>query len=156
MSEHRRWGTELGWAGALVLLAILAPLWVLSGRLGIAAWFAIAVSWIAFPPIVAVAIGQFALIALTPADIDLLTVLPTEIGLLGLLIVDVGSNHSLREVALLVGSVLALSTFALALTLTNGIVVAMLCSLTVLAVISYLFHRYLLLSLGHLSPSDDT
>ncbi|WP_135306456.1 hypothetical protein [Haloarcula amylovorans] len=153
LGPSRRWGATYEWPGVVVLFAILATLWSLDGRLGVAAWLAIVVSWVVFPPIVAVAIGQFALLALSPADAGLLAVLPTEAGLFGLLVADIiSSDHSKAEWALLIGGLLALSTSLLALTATNGLLVAVLVCLAVLAMVSYLLHRYLLLGLGHLSP----
>jgi len=49
------------------------------------AWLGVAGSWLLFPPVVPVALGQFLLVAVTPADMSLGALLPAEGALLALL-----------------------------------------------------------------------
>lgn len=89
-----QWAGDIGWAtlgrpvGAGALLGVLVALWDLAGLAGVAVWVAVAAWWLLFPPVVPVAFGQFALVALTPADTGLVTVLPAEAVLVALLVAD--------------------------------------------------------------------
>lgn len=127
----RPWG-DPGWAtlarpaGAVTLLAALVALWALGGVAGVLAWLAIAVCWLLAPPVVPVAVGQFALVALTPADTGLATVLPAEAALLALLVADfvdsaawlpegpaVGTGQNVADAVACVGTAVALGAVAL-------------------------------------------
>jgi len=89
--ERLNWTGDSRWAtfdrpvGALVLLGVLVPFWSLGGIAGVLGWLAIVASWLLFAPVVPVVLGQFILVALTPADAALVTLLPAEAALLALL-----------------------------------------------------------------------
>lgn len=88
------WTGDTGWAtldrpaGVVGLGLALVTFWLLGGLAGVLAWLVLAGTWLLAPPVVAVALGQFLLVALVPADAELLTVLPAEGALLGLLAAD--------------------------------------------------------------------
>ncbi|MFC6861854.1 hypothetical protein ACFQGE_00070 [Halomicroarcula sp. GCM10025817] len=90
--EESRWDTERSPFGGIALLTVLVAFWQLGGALGIIAWIVVALSWLVFPPIVPVAIGQFALVAMTAADTGLVGLLPAEATLGALLVADVWSD----------------------------------------------------------------
>jgi len=80
-----RWATTDRPVGAVVLVVALVPFWQLGGPAGVLAWLGVAGSWLLFPPVVPVALGQFLLVAVTPADMSLGALLPAEGALLALL-----------------------------------------------------------------------
>jgi len=88
------WAGDTGWAtvtrpvGAVALVGALVAFWALAGPAGAAAWLAVAAWWLLFPPVVPFAFGQFALVALTPAEVGLAALLPAEGALFALLAAD--------------------------------------------------------------------
>lgn len=147
-----RWTSGGGWIGGTVLLVVFVALWDIGGLSGIAAWIVIASSWLLFPPIVPVAVGQFAIVALTASGTGLVTVLPVEASLLALLAVDLVSG----DLSLISGLGFVLGTVALAGSLvavarTTGLLFAGCLALLALGGVSYALHRCMLLDLGHLT-----
>lgn len=155
-----RWRQKRGWVTAVVLLPVLATFWLLGGLWGVVAWTVVAASWLVFPPIVAVGVGQFALVALSPADAGLTAVLPGEATLLGLLVVDIVTTS---RTAIDGGGLIGVATVAgggvLLLEQALGLLAAIIGLLLGVGLVSYLLHRYLLLELGHLTdrqPRSET
>jgi hypothetical protein len=62
----QRWDGSTRVVGGALLLGTLGLLWQVGGVIGVATWLVVAGSWLLFPPIVPVAIGQFALVAVAP------------------------------------------------------------------------------------------
>lgn len=152
------WAGDTGWAtverpvGAVALLGVLVALWRLGGVVGAVAWLAIAACWLLASPVVPVAVGQFALVALTPADSALVAVLPAEGALLALLAADfldsaawrpdspaglVGTGQNLLDTLAYAGSAVALSALAIYGWRQSGPVLAGALCLGVLAAVAY-------------------
>lgn len=129
------WAGDTGWAtfdrpvGAVVLGLALVPFWLLGGVAGALAWLALAGSWLLFPPVISVVIGQFLLVAVVPADAGVVPVLPAEGALFGLLAADfldsaawlptaavgrVGTRQNLADALGYTGAVIALSAVVVA------------------------------------------
>ncbi|MDS0280797.1 hypothetical protein [Haloarcula onubensis] len=125
-----RWTTLDRPAGAVALLAALVALWALGGAVGALAWLAITACWLLAPPVVPVALGQFALVALTPADAGLVALLPAEGALLALLaasFLDSGAwnpGNATDVVGLRPNLVDALAYAGVAVALSAGVVYA--------------------------------
>lgn len=132
-----RWGSGGRWLGAIALVAVLGALWLLGGNWGVIAWAVIALCWFLFPPIVPVAVGQFALVALAPVPVDLVTVAPVEAALLGLLIADI-ADDGIVAVLILTGLAGVMAVGVIGLLQASGFLVA---AITLLGV---LLHRPIL------------
>lgn len=171
-NEARGWTGDTSWAtdgrlvGGCVLLASLVFLWRLGGLAGVASWGVIALTWLVFPPIVPVAIGQFAIVALTSTETGLLEVLPVEVTILALLIADLvdGNGWWRNEVSTLSwpDTPFTFSDIALALSMITlfgagleliatetSTLTAGLLGLALFGTISYALHRYSLIDLGY-------
>jgi len=157
-TASRGWTGDLGWAtldrpvGAVVLLAVLFTLWRLGGLAGVLTWLVIAGCWLLFPPVVSVAVGQFVLVALTPADTGLVTLLPAESALLALLAASfldsgawlpgsypvlVSTRQNLADALAYVGAAIALSALVLYAGQLFGPLLAGGLCLAVVAVVAY-------------------
>lgn len=143
--EESRWETEWSPFGAIALLTVLVAFWQLGGALGILAWLVVALCWLVFPLFVPVAIGQFALVALTSADTGLSTMLPAEATLAGLLLADVWSDSGSTVAAVAFAGVAILSAAAiLALITSAGLFETIVGFVILFAAVSYLCYRLLL------------
>lgn len=150
-----RWSSHRDWPGLLALVAVLAAFWLLGGFWGVIAWAVVAGAWIAFPAIVPVAIGQFALVAITPAEAGLTAVLPGSLSLLALLVSDiVADRRDLPDGVVLIGSAVLLGASVVGLISLSGIQAAGVGLVIILGTASYLLHRMLLLMLGHLPENS--
>ena len=146
-----RWSSHRNWPGLGALVAVLVTFWLLGGFWGVIAWVVVASSWLVFPVIVPVAIGQFALVAVTPADAGVTALLPGSVSLLALLVSDVVTAlQDLPDGVVLIGSVVLLGAGVVGLVSLSGIYAAGIGLGIVLGTASYLLHRVLLLVLGHL------
>ena len=154
--EALRWTERPGWIEGSVLLLVLATFWFLGGSWGAIAWIAVASSWVVFPPVVPVAIGQFALIALTPSDGGFSTVLPGSLALLALLVGDVMvKTRDLADGLLFLGAAVIIGGGVLGVVWTSGMGAGALGVVVIFAAVSYLIHRLLLFKLGHLTTSSE-
>lgn len=166
------WATHTGVAGLLILLGLLGGLWNLGGLIGVVTWSGLVLTWLFFPTIAVVALGQFALAAVTPTDVALITVLPVEGLLLALLAVDVllsepllfdkeGLNLQLPPLRVqaglaYVGAVVVLAGTVLWVTDTQGLVAAGLTGAILVTTAAYVLHRSLLYALGQLPVETET
>ena len=150
--EAIRWQTDAPILGRLALLSILGVLWWLGGVRGAVVWVFITAAWLLWPPIVPVAIGQFALLVVLPADAALTTMLPAEAAILTPLVADVlgGRDTTVADAALFVAAVGIGGALMLVLSEVGGLIAAGIVLLLVAGSGSYLLHRSLLLQLGHL------
>lgn len=150
--EAIRWRTDTPILGGVALLAILGVFWWLGGIRGAVAWVFVAGAWLLWPPIVPVAIGQFALLVVLPTDAALTTMLPAEAAILTPLVADVlgGRDTTVADAALFVAAVGIGGALMLVLSEVGGLIAAGIVLLLVAGSGSYLLHRSLLLQLGHL------
>ena len=143
------------WLEASALAAVLTTFWLLGGGWGAIAWVVVASSWLVFPPVVAVALGQYALIALTPIDSGFATVLPGSMALLALLVGNIlTERQALSDGLLLLGSTVIIGGGVLGLVWTSGLLAGVIGVVGILATVSYLLHRLLLFKLGHLTETS--
>lgn len=151
-----RWTEQRDWSDAIILVVVLATFWLLGGGWGVIAWVVVTSCWFVFPPIVPVALGQFALLALLPSDGGFGTVFPGTIALLALLVSDIVTEmQDLPDGLFFVGSAVILSGVVLGLAWTTGLVAAVIGAVVILATVSYLLHRVLLFKLGHLTAAPE-
>jgi len=151
-----RWSSHRDWPGLLALVAVLVTFWLLGGFWGVIAWAVVASAWIAFPAIVPVAIGQFALVAVTPAEAGLTAVLPGSLSLLALLVSDIVTDlRDLPDGVVLIGNAVLLGAAVVGLISLSGIQAAGVGFVIILGTASYLLHRMLLLALGHLPENSE-
>lgn len=151
--EAIRWRTDAPILGRLALLAILGAFWWLGGVRGAVAWVFVTAAWLLWPPIVPVAIGQFALLLVLPADAALTTMLPAEAAILTPLLADILGGRDTTTVidaALFVFVIGIGGALLLILAEVGGLIAAGIVLLLVAGSGSYLLHRSLLLKLGHL------
>jgi len=150
-----RWSSHCDWPGLLALVAVLATFWLLGEFWGVIAWAVVAGAWVAFPAIVPVAIGQFALIAVTPAEGGLTAVLPGSLSLLALLVSDiVADRRDLPDGVVLIGNAALLGAGVVGLVSLSGFQAAGIGLVIIFGTASYLLHRMLLLALGHLPENS--
>lgn len=154
--ETIRWTTDTLVLGGLALLAVLAVFWWLGGVRGAVTWVFVAAAWLLLPPIIPVAIGQFALLVVLPTDATLMTILPAEVAVLTPLLADVLGGHDTTAVdtVLFVAAVGLGGALILISTEVAGVLAAGVVLLLVAGIASYLLHRSLLLTLGHLDETD--
>jgi hypothetical protein len=155
------WATHTGVAGVPVLLGLLVGLWNLGGLMGVVAWVGLVITWLFFPPVTVVAVGQFALAAVTPTDVTVMAVLPIEGVLLALLAVDLvlsnpllfdseqGFDPQLPRLRLQAGLVYVVTAAVLTGIVLwtadiQGLVAAGLTGTVLVATAAYFLHRYLL------------
>jgi hypothetical protein len=151
-----RWTEQRDWIEGSVLLLVLATFWFFGGSWGAIAWIAVASSWVVFPPVVPVGIGQFALIALTPSDGGLSTVLPGSLALLALLVGDVMvKTRDPADGLLFLGAAVIIGGGVLGVVSTSGMGAGVLGVVMIFAAVSYLLHRLLLFKLGHLTTASE-
>lgn len=151
-----RWHSHSDWLGVSTLGAVLISFWLHDGFWGGAAWVVVAITWVVFPVIVPVTLGQFALVAITPADAEFITLLPGSISLLTLLVADIAATRQrLLYLFTLIVSAIVFSGSAIWVIWLFGIQVAVIGLIMLFGVISYLLHRWLLLLLGHLPGDSD-
>ncbi len=135
---------------------MLVAFWQLGGALGILAWVVVALSWLVFPPIVPVAIGQFALVALPAADTGLVALLPAEATLGALLVADVWSDTgSIGTAVAFTGVAILSGATVLVLDSRLELLETIVGFLLLFGAVSYLCYR-LLLDLGLLLDDADT
>jgi hypothetical protein len=155
--ETVRWTTD-GWlVGGVGLLVVFAAFWLLGGVLGAVAWVGIAVTWLLFPPVVSVAIGHFAVLAILPSDTELTTILLTEAALLTPLLTDILGGRETDSVvdAVLFVVIVGVGGTSILVAARQGYLIATgIVLLLVVGSVSYLLHRYLLLNLGQLSEDQ--
>ena len=153
--ENSRWDAKRSPFGGIALLTVLVAFWQLGGALGIIAWVVVALSWLVFPPIVPVAIGQFALVALTAADTGLVALLPAEATLGGLLVADVWSDtESIGTAVAFTGVAILSGATILVLNSRLELLETIVGFLLLFGAVSYLCYR-LLLDLGLLLDDAD-
>ena len=156
VTSAMRWSTQRTWIDMIGLVAILASFWLLAGGWGAIAWAVVAGSWALLPPVIPVAVGQFALLALLPADGGLPTVIFTSIALFSLLISDIVTETAdLLDGVLCIGTAVVLTGVAFGLVQATGLIGAVIGIVVIFATVSYLLHRLLLLKLGHMSTAVD-
>lgn len=154
--EAIRWRTDTPILGGVALLAILGVFWWLGGIRGAVAWVFVAGAWLLWPPIVPVAIGQFALLVVLPTDAALTTMLPAEAAILTPLLADILGGRDTTAVidaALFVFVVGIGGALMLLLAEVGGLIAAGIVLLLAAGIGSYLLHRSLLLQLGHLDEN---
>ena len=83
------WATRTGVLGGVVFVGLLYEFWTLGGLTGLLAWSMLVCTWLFVPTVVVVAVGQFAIAAVTPVTVPLTTVLPVEALLLALLAIEI-------------------------------------------------------------------
>lgn len=152
--EPTRWAGRRDWIDAVALVAVLGTFWHVGGAWGAIAWIGVAVSWSILPVVVAVAIGQFALVAITPAQAGVVVTLPGAMALLALLVGDiVKAPQDIPDGLLFIGSTMILGGGVIWLAWTVSFLAAAIGVLAVLGLGSYLIHRLGLFELGHLTHS---
>lgn len=149
-----RWRGQPTVLGAVVLLLVAAAFWLLGGVWGLLTWLVVAAVWLAAPPVAAVAVAQFGLLALVP-DGTLRPALTVEGALLCLLLVDVlEDTWSAAAGVVLVGAAVGLAGLGVGVIRSAGMLTALLAVGLAVAVGSYLLHRYLLLDVGAVEQAD--
>lgn len=94
-----RWNTTRTVLQSLALLPVLGLFWLLLGFSGLVVWGLVVLTWLVFPAVVPVAVGQLALVAGSDPEPPLL--LAVEVNLFVLLVVDdIAPRWQLRDVAL--------------------------------------------------------
>lgn len=149
-----QWSGQPTVPGAVALLLVAVAFWLLGGVWGLLTWFVVAAVWLAAPPVVAVAVAQFGLLALVP-DGTLLPALTVEGSLLCLLLVDIlEESWSAAAGVVLVGAAAGLAGLGVSVVRSAGLLMALLVVGLAVAGGSYLLHRYLLLDVGAIEPAD--
>lgn len=158
------WATDGRFVGSLVLLASLPFFWRLGSLAGVVSWGVIAIAWLIFPPIIPVAIGQFAIVALTATETGLRGILPAEAVLLALLIADLVDGNgwvqnesstfpwpetpfTFSDIVVALSITTLSSAGLLLLTTETATLTAGVLSLGIFGTLSYGLHRYLLVDL---------
>lgn len=149
-----RWRAQPTVLGAVALLLVAVAFWPLGGVWGLLTWLVVAAVWLAAPPVAAVAVAQFGLLALVP-DGTLRPALMVEGSLLCLLLVDVlEDTRSAAAGVVLVGATAGLAGLGVSVVRSVGVLTALLALALAVAAGSYLLHRYLLLDVGAIGQAD--
>jgi hypothetical protein len=125
--------------------------------LGVVGWLLVVVLWVLFPPVVAVAAGQFIIVAIAPTEAHLVATLPGAVAVSGLLLADVPvSPPPMIDELIFVGLVISLVTGLLLLGQAVGLFAAAAVLMTLVGFTSYVCHRYLLLQFGLVVDEPET
>lgn len=150
-----RWERRSVPLGALATLPVLGAFWFLGGLWGTVAWAAVAVVWLAGPPVAAVAVAQFGLLALVPDGAGLAVAAPVELSLLVALVTDVvDDTRSVGAAGIGLAATVGLAGLGLAVLDAAGLLGAIAAIVLGFGGASYLCHRYLLVALDVVEPVD--
>lgn len=156
-----RWHGSTRLVGGLVLLITLAFLWRLGGLFGVGTWLVVAGSWLVFPPIVPVAIGQFALVAVAPeTNLEAGVTAAALVALLGADFVDrpttgVGiSRQGVVYALCFAGLCLLLTGLLFGVEASNGIGVAVAAVSVLTTGFAYTMYRYSVVAFDRLPEEE--